>query len=98
VVERARAGDAAALRVLGEICAAAAIGVRDVAFAFSPEIVVLGGGLGLNDDLLHPAIRAHLDAEGPPAMRVELARAALGDDAGLLGAAALERALAGGGA
>ncbi|HQY63200.1 MAG: ROK family protein [Myxococcales bacterium] len=96
VVERARANDAAALAVLGEICTAAAIGVRDVAFAFSPEIVVIGGGLGLNDDLLHPAIRAHLDAEGPPAMRVELARATLGDDAGLIGAAALERALAGG--
>lgn len=95
VVERARANDPAALAVLDEIRSAAAIGVRDVAFAFSPEMIVIGGGLGLNDDLLHPAIRAHLDAEGPPAMRIELARAALGDDAGLIGAAALERAITG---
>jgi glucokinase len=67
--------------------------MRDVAFAFSPEVIVIGGGLGLNDDLFHPAIRAHLDSEGPPAMRIELARAALGDDAGLIGAAALDQAL-----
>ncbi len=95
IVERARANDPAALAVLDEIRLAAAIGIRDLAFAFSPELVVIGGGLGLNDDLLHPAIRAHLDAEGPPAMRIELARAALGDDAGLIGAAALDRALSG---
>jgi hypothetical protein len=56
---------------------------------------VIGGGLGLNDDLFHPAIRAHLDAEGPPAMTVRLAKASLGDDAGLVGAAGLERALTG---
>jgi glucokinase len=95
LVARVRAGDPEATRVFDEIRVAAAIGIRNVAFAYSPEIVVIGGGLGLNDDLLHPAIRAHLDAEGPPAMRIELARAALGDDAGLVGAAALEQALTG---
>jgi len=95
LVARVRANDPEATRVFDEIRAAAAIGIRNVAFAYSPEIVVIGGGLGLNDDLLHPAIRAHLDAEGPPAMRIELARAALGDDAGLVGAAALEQALTG---
>jgi len=93
IVERVRANDPAAIAVFDEVRAAAAIGVRDVAFAYSPEIVVIGGGLGLNDDLLHPAIRAHLDREGPPAMHVALARASLGDDAGLVGAAALEDAL-----
>ena len=93
VIARARANDPLALAILEEVRSAAAIGIRNVAFAFSPEIVILGGGLGLNADLLHPAIQAHLDAEGPPAMKIALARAALGDDAGLVGAAALERAL-----
>ena len=38
-------------------------------------------------------IRAHLDTEGPPSMFIELRRASLGDDAGLVGAAGLERTL-----
>ncbi len=93
IVAKVRANDPAAIAVFDAVRVAAAIGIRDVAFAFSPEIVVLGGGLGLNDDLLHPAIRAHLDREGPPAMQIALAKASLGDDAGLMGAAALEEAL-----
>ncbi len=92
---RARAGDPDARAVFDEVALAAAIGIRNVAFAFTPEVVVLGGGLGLNDDLLHPVIRAHLDAEGPPSMFIELRRAELGDDAGLIGAAGLSRVLQG---
>lgn len=95
VVELARSGHEGALAALAEARDALAIGIRNVAYAYTPELVVIGGGLGLNDDLLHPAIRAQLDAEGPPGMTVRLAKASLGDDAGLVGAAGLERALTG---
>lgn len=93
IVDRVRKGDPLATAILDEVRTSAAIGIRNVAFAYSPEIVVVGGGLGLNDDLMFPPIRAHLERFGPAGMPIALARATLGDDAGLVGAAALSRAL-----
>jgi glucokinase len=61
---------------------------------FSPEIIVIGGGLAtIGEPLLYP-IRAYVEEhgplhEGPP---IKVLQSALGDDAGLLGAAAWRNA------
>lgn len=68
--------------------AAACVGVRNVAFCFSPEIVVIGGGFGLLGERLWTPLREHLRAYGPPGLDIEVRGAALGDAAGLVGAAA----------
>lgn len=90
LLDLVRAGDARAEAVWDEVLAAAGAGVASIAHMFSPELIVLGGGLGLNDDLLHEPLRAALDAWGPQGLPVpiRIVRAELGDDAGLAGAAA----------
>jgi len=57
-------------------------------------VIVVGGGLGLNGDLVLQPIRNLLETRGPRALPVPIAvvNAALGDDAGLAGAAAWHRA------
>ncbi len=70
--------------------AAGALGLElaRVVHATDPGLVVIGGGLGLNDDyraLTAAALRAALDPDCAIAPRIEPAR--LGADAGLIGAA-----------
>jgi predicted NBD/HSP70 family sugar kinase len=54
---------------------------------------VIGGGMGLTGDLLYGPIRATLGAFGPRDLPqpIRIARAELGDDAGLVGAAGWTR-------
>jgi predicted NBD/HSP70 family sugar kinase len=73
---------------------AAAIGVANLAHLYSPDVVVLGGGLGRVGSLLLDPIRAHLARHGPRRLTVDVVRAALGDDAGLAGAAGWREAFA----
>jgi glucokinase len=89
LVELVRRGDEAARQVGDEVIAAAGFGIASLAHVFSPELIVIGGGLGLNDDLLHPPLLAALEAYGPQGLAdpIRIVRAELGDDAGLVGAA-----------
>ena len=98
LLDLVRAGDEAAGAVWDEVVAAAGAGVASIAHVFSPELIVIGGGLGLNDDLLHEPLRAALEAYGPQGLTrpIRIARAELGDDAGLVGAAAWAEAFAAG--
>jgi glucokinase len=94
IVELVHAGDPRAAKVWDELVAVIAIGVANLAVLFSPEAVVLGGGVGRNGDLLLPAVRSHLDVHGPAGLPapIEVLVAELADDAGLTGAAAWRRA------
>jgi glucokinase len=94
VVRRVRAGDAAAGGLWAALVQAAAVGVGNVAQLYSPEVIVIGGGLGRVGNLLLDPIREHLRSYGPSGLRVEVVGAALGDDAGLVGAAGWEEAFA----
>lgn len=89
LLELVQAGDPTAVRIWGSVAEAAGIGVANLAHLFSPEIVVVGGGVGRAGELLLGPIRAALARLGPRhlASRIEVVRAALGDDAGLAGAA-----------
>lgn len=90
VVEGLAGGDPGARWAWNELVDAAAIGATNLAHLFSPEVIVVGGGVaGAGEALLEP-IRRHLSRHGPRSLPVPIrvVRAALGDDAGLAGAAA----------
>ena len=66
------------------------IGVANLLHLFSPEVVVLGGGLANRFDALLPGIAARLARAAMPCFRdVPVVPAALGDNAGLVGAGLL---------
>ncbi len=94
VVDAVRRGDADAARIWDDLVAAAAVGLVNVAWSFSPEVIVVGGGLGLVGDVLLEPLRVAVARDGPPAMDppIAIVPAGLGDDAGLVGAAAWGRA------
>jgi glucokinase len=88
LMELIEVDDPIASHIWVEVSAAAGIGVANLAHVFSPEIIVVGGGLGLTGKLMEP-IRKALNRHGPRNLyeSIEIALAALGDDAGLVGAA-----------
>ena len=94
LVDRVRGGDEAASRVLTRVVTAAAIGAVNLAHLFTPAVIVVGGGLGLNGDLVLEPMRQLLASRGPRQLPepIVVVNAALGDDAGLAGAAAWHRA------
>jgi glucokinase len=73
---------------------AVAVGVVNTAWLVTPQVVVIGGGVGRNHDLVAPIIRRLLADHGPRLDEpIDVVPAALGDDAGLAGAAAWFRAI-----
>ena len=94
LVDRVRGGDQAASKVLTRVITAAAIGAVNLAHLFTPDVLVIGGGLGLNGDLVLEPIRNLLESRGPRGLPEPIAvvNAALGDNAGLAGAGAWDRA------
>ena len=86
------ADDATAAAVWDEAMFAAALGIVNLAHVVSPSIVVVGGGVGRYGDLVKAPIRAALERFGPRGPAITVVTAALGDDPGLLGAAAWREA------
>jgi glucokinase len=86
VVARAVAGDAEAGAALTAVLEAAAVAVLNLVHVFSPQVVVVGGGLGRNGDLVLDPIRALVAERGPRGLDVDVVGAALDDDAALVGA------------
>ncbi len=85
----AEAGDGRACEVWGRMIEAVGIGLANLAEVFCPEVIVVGGGVGLAEGFLGP-VRARFAERRPEKIRgpVLVVRAELGDDAGLRGAAA----------
>jgi predicted NBD/HSP70 family sugar kinase len=87
VFAAARAGDAVARQVIEEEARRIALHVAPIAAVADVELVVLGGGLGANADLLLAPIRATLSTWLPFPPRIEVS--SLGDAAILTGALAV---------
>ena len=89
----ARAGDAVASEVVDEVARRIALHIVPVAAVTDVSLVVLGGGLGANGDLLLEPVRLRLEGWIPYPPRVEVS--SLGEAAVLTGALAsgLRRAL-----
>jgi len=92
VTQAAYAGDDVSSRILREAGEALGVGVASLAHIFNPRRIVIGGGVGLNSGpILWDAMMRTLQARAmkPVVRRLEVVPAELGDDAGLVGAAAL---------
>ena len=85
----ARAGDEVAGDIVAEEARRIALHVAPIAAVADVGLVVLGGGIGMNGDLLCGAVRARLDEWLPHPPRVEAS--SLGDAAVLTGALAVGR-------
>lgn len=98
VMEAARAGDHVAVEVFEEVGRRLGEGIAGLANVLDPDVVVVGGGvIGAGELLLAPARRAFAAAVLAPDHRPEIpiVAAALGNDAGAVGAADLARRAAG---
>jgi glucokinase len=94
VTVAAAEGDAQAMSVMDRFAWWLAVGLANLATAFDPELIVLGGGMvEAGAVLLEPARRAFatLLEGGPHRPPVRLVPAALGQRAGAIGAALLAR-------
>lgn len=91
VAAHAVAGDPLAVRVWRETTDALGTGLTSIVNMLEPELVVLGGGVTRSGDALiapvRDAVRAAAMTPGGRSVRVE--RAALGDQVGVVGAAAV---------
>lgn len=92
VFEAAKRGDAMSRGILLDVAQALGLGLVNVLHIFDPDIIVLGGGVSANWDYLRPAVQEFIDANAMDhvlKMGFRLEASLLGDDIGLLGAAAL---------
>lgn len=91
----AASGEARALQVVAAQARWLAIGMVNLAHIYSPDLIVLGGGVTAGLDLMRGGITAEFTRRAMPPFRdIPFVRAALQDNAGLIGAAALARAQA----
>ncbi|TXH99672.1 MAG: ROK family protein [Rhizobium sp.] len=83
-------GDPLANRLVDEEADLLGRGFTSLIHIFSPDIVIMGGGLSQQFDRLRAGIRSYVEQCAMPAFRdVRVVPAALGQNSGLVGAAAL---------
>jgi glucokinase len=88
----AGAGDPQATALWQGAITACAAGVSNLVMSFYPSTVVIGGGLGRQEEFFGPLRALVLSRPGHHPDDLTIVRSALGDDAGLAGAAAWEAA------
>ena len=90
VFDAARKGDALAKELVLEEADLLGIGIANLLHLYSPDVVVMGGGLSNGFDLLRAGIIARVNATAMPPFRdTPVMRAALGANSGLIGASIL---------
>jgi glucokinase len=90
VVEGARIGNGECLELLRQEARYLGTGFTGLAHLFSPDRIVMGGGVSQAFDLLGDEIHATIRKMAmPPFKSIQVVPAALGDNAGLLGVAGL---------
>ena len=88
VFERAAAGDETMRGVLARWMDDVAAGLTGLVHIFNPEMVLIGGGVSAQEELLIRPLRERVLAGVMPrfAQGLRVERATLGNDAGMLGA------------
>jgi len=91
VTKAAKGGDQVAIEIIHRAGFYIGVGIVNVLHIFNPELVIIGGGVSKAGDLLFDPIRATVRERAMEAFvrHVRIVPAALGDDVGLLGTAAL---------
>jgi predicted NBD/HSP70 family sugar kinase len=87
VFDAARDGDAKARRAVETVAAGIALGIAAIVPVLDPALVILGGGIGRNADVLREPIERELRALSPFHPRIEVS--SLGEEAELMGAVSL---------
>jgi glucokinase len=84
-------GDELAVEAIEDGAKYLAAGLVSVVNFYNPPLIVLGGGMMKEVDRLYESVTARVSREAlsVPGRRVEFARASLGADSGIAGAAAL---------
>lgn len=94
VVDGAREGDAECVRLMAEEADYLGVGFTGLIHIFSPDVVIMGGGVSKAFDLLSDGIHAVIRRDAmAPFKDVKVVPAELGDNAGLVGAASLALSL-----
>lgn len=90
VYQAASEGNACALKVMQDMGRLLGIGIANLINIFNPEMVVIGGGVKDGWPLFIDSTRAEIRKRAfeVPAARTEIVPSKLGDDAGMVGAAA----------
>jgi glucokinase len=92
VTEAALGGDETAIGVFALIGRRLGVALAGFANVFEPEVIVIGGGVIAAGDLLLEPARVELRARAlTPMNRIPVVPAELGQDAGMIGAAAMAR-------
>jgi glucokinase len=89
----AAAGEPRAVAIWQQAIAACAAGISDLVMSFYPSTVVIGGGMGRQDEFFGPLRHMVLERPGHHPDDLTIVRSILGDDAGLSGGAAWTRAI-----
>jgi glucokinase len=90
VIDRARAGDEEAIEVFAVVGRHLGVGITNLVNIFNPEVVVIGGGVAAaGEALLAPAREEYEHRVLRATAGARIVAAELGNDAGVLGAAAL---------
>ena len=92
VFDAARRGDRASRGVLDEAARALGAGLVNIMHIFDPDIIVIGGGVSRNWDTLRPGVEEYVRANAMSHIQklgVRVVVSNLGDEIGMLGAAAM---------
>lgn len=90
VVDAARKGDVLALELLDDEAHWLGIGFTNLLHLYSPDVIVMGGGISHGFDLMQEKIVATIRSRAMPAYRaVPVVTVQLGHQAGLVGAASM---------
>ncbi|PMB38640.1 glucokinase [Fischerella thermalis CCMEE 5330] len=87
----AQSGDAAALKFWQEYGRDLGIGLTSLIYVLTPQAIIIGGGVSASAEFFLPSAKAEIEKRVLPTSRVDLQilPAALGNSAGMLGAARL---------
>jgi glucokinase len=89
--KRAKAGDAQALEFWESYGRLLGAGLASHIYVLTPEAIVIGGGVSASAEFFFPAVLAEIELRVHPTSRagLQLLRAELGNQAGMVGAAKL---------
>ena len=89
VGEAASSGDAVARAIMHTAATNLGVGIVNLVHIFNPELIIIGGGVSQSGELLFDPVRQVVAERTISDYTVRIVPATLGDDCGLLGAAAL---------
>ncbi len=90
VIEGAQVGDPQCRALVAEEAMYLGQGITSIIHAFSPERVIMGGGLAQGFDLFEAGIHEVIESDAmAPFKTIRVVRSDLGDDSGLVGAATM---------